>query len=510
MNASVSNPVKESAVATAAVDAGQKMPGPPVVAVASPVAEKEALAQGLLGCIQTALEAADWAHSTTQTVTQINRQLECLRVSLGWVVSGQLRIVAMSDGVVVEEGAAIPELNQAMLEAVHQGSLLALPQALPTAEKITLAHQALLKTQGLAGVMTVPLAFHGKIYGAITCERSAPSDVLYLSMRQESLKGHFSENEQKWLTAVAEGLAPLLNLQYMLHRPWYERINAWARQLLRRLQDPTERVLRGTSVALVVLLLYLLFWPAGNSISASAKLEGSVQRVLSAPLDGYLRNVHVRPGDVVKQGQILAELSDDDIQSSRLVIAAEINQHENAFAEAFARGDRGQVAMAQSKIVESKAQLELLDQQLARSRLTAPFDGVVIAGDLHQQLGAPVKRGDSLLTLAPGLDWRVILQVSESYVQDIKRGQTAHLRLAAMPGQVIPLAIERVTPIARNTGEGVRYEVEARPKGVGAGLAGLRPGLEGVARIDLPDQPLVWRWVTRSWNWLRMVWWVWF
>jgi hypothetical protein len=104
----------------------------------------------------------------------------------------------------------------------------------------------------------------------------------------------------------------------------------------------------------------------------------------------------------------------------------------------------------------------------------------------------------------------VIVQVSESHVQDIQRGQLAHLRLAAMPGQVIPLVIERVTPIARNMGEGVRYEVEAKPKGVGAGLSGLRPGLEGVAHIDLPDQPLVWRWVTRSWNWLRMVWWVWF
>jgi len=509
MNATVSSPVKTPVASTAMADAAQKTPDTVMVS-ADTSAHAQHLSQGLLGCIQTALEAPDWAHSTTQVVTQIGRQLECLRVSLGWVVSGQLRIVAMSDGVVVEEGAAIPELNQAMLEAVHQGTLLALPQELPSAEKITLAHQALLKTQGLAGVMTVPLAFQGKVYGAITCERSAPSEVLYLALRQDAPKGHFTVGEQNWLLSVAEGLAPLLNLQYMLHRPWYERVSTWGRQLFRRLQDPTERALRAAAVAAVLVLAYLLLWPAGNAISANAKLEGSVQRVLSAPLDGYLRNVHVRPGDVVKQGQVLAELSDDDLQSSRRGIEAEITQHENAFAEAFARGDRGQVAMAQSKIAESRAQLELLDQQLSRSRLTAPFDGVVIAGDLHQQLGAPVKRGDSLLTLAPGLDWRVILQVSESHVQDIQRGQLAHLRLAAMPGQVIPLVIERVTPIARNVGEGVRYEVEAKPKGVGAGLSGLRPGLEGVAHIDLPDQPLVWRWVTRSWNWLRMVWWVWF
>ena len=44
--------------------------------------------------------------------------------------------------------------------------------------------------------------------------------------------------------------------------------------------------------------------------AASARLEGAVQRVLSASEDGFLREVHVRPGDLVKAGQVLAELSD--------------------------------------------------------------------------------------------------------------------------------------------------------------------------------------------------------
>lgn len=467
------------------------------------------MSEALLSCIQTALESQDWVSSTTQVVTRISQQLGCLRVSLGWIVSGQLRLVAMSDGVVVEEGAAIAELNQAMLESVHQGSLLALPQETASAERITLAHQSLLKAQGLAGVMTVPLAFQGKVYGAITCERSAPSDILYLSLRQENLRTHFQAEEQTWLKSVAEGLSPLLHLQYMLHRPWYERLVSTGRYWIKRLKNPAERQVRAVAALVVALLVYLLAWPSSNTVPAVARLEGAVQRVLSASQDGFLQNVYVRPGDIVKQGQLLAELSDEDLQSSRRALQAEMAQHENAFAEAFARGDKAQLAMSQAKVAESKAQLDLLDQQVDRARLKAPFDGVVIAGDLHQQLGAPVKRGDALLTLAPGLDWRVILQVNEAHVHDISRGQSAHLRLAAMPGQLIPLSIERVTPIARSTGEGVRYEVEARPKGVGAGLTGLRPGLEGVARIDLPDKPVAWRWAERGWNWLRMAVWVW-
>lgn len=464
----------------------------------------------VLGCLRTALAARDWQGSAAEVVSEIGQRLKCLRVSIGWVVAGQLRIVALSDGVVLAEGQAIPELNQAMLEAVHQHTTLAWPQATRNAVRITLAHQNLFKVQGLGGVVSVPLAHRGRVIGVITCERSVMSDPLAVRVLEEVIRVAFEPQEIRWLEQLAEGLAPLLYLRYKLDRPWVERLRAGAIVLGYRLKDPAERRLRWSVLAVVWLLTVGLLWPVPYSVSATARLEGSVQRVLSAAQDGYLREVHVRPGDVVKAGQLLAELSDDELQSSRRARQADVAQQENAFAEAFARGDRAQAAQAQAKLAEAKAQLGLVEQQLSRVRLTAPFDGVVIQGDLRQQLGGPVKRGEALLTLAPGLDWRVILEVGESDVAQLERGQTATLRLAAMPGQPIALMLARVTPVARTTADGVRYEVEAWPAGKGAGLAGLRPGLEGVAKVDLPSRPLLTRWAVRAWNWLGMLTWSWF
>jgi multidrug resistance efflux pump len=464
----------------------------------------------VLSCLRTALAARDWQGSAAEVVSEIGQRLKCLRVSIGWVVAGQLRIVALSDGVVLAEGQAIPELNQAMLEAVHQHTTLAWPQATRNAVRITLAHQNLFKVQGLGGVVSVPLAHRGRVIGVITCERSVMSDPLAVRVLEEVVRVAFEPQEVRWLEQLAEGLAPLLYLRYKLDRPWVERLRAGAIVLGYRLKDPAERRLRWSVLAVVWLLTVGLLWPVPYSVSATARLEGSVQRVLSAAQDGYLREVHVRPGDVVKAGQLLAELSDDELQSSRRARQADVAQQENAFAEAFARGDRAQAAQAQAKLAEAKAQLGLVEQQLSRVRLTAPFDGVVIQGDLRQQLGGPVKRGEALLTLAPGLDWRVILEVGESDVAQLERGQTATLRLAAMPGQPIALVLARVTPVARTTADGVRYEVEAWPAGKGAGLAGLRPGLEGVAKVDLPSRPLLIRWVVRAWNWLGMLTWSWF
>jgi multidrug resistance efflux pump len=464
----------------------------------------------LLSCLRMALHASDWKAGSAEVVADIAHRLGCLRVSLGWVVAGQLRVVALSDGVVLEEGAAIPELQQAMLESLHQHAVLVWPSQVRQATQITLSHQSLFKAQGLAGVVSVPMAHRGRAVGVLTCERSVVSDPLRPNPGKRASREAFSADELRWLEQLAEGMAPLMVLRQRLDRSMSERARSAALVFWYRLADPTERRLRWSLVAAASGLAASLLWPLPYHVSATARLEGAVQRVMSAGQDGFLREVHVRAGDVVKAGQVLAELSDDELQNARRARLAEVTQQENAFAEAFAKGDRAQAASAQTKVSEAKAQLALVEQQLQRLRIVAPFDGVVIQGDLRQQLGAPVKRGETLLTLAPGLDWRVVLEVDESDVGELQSGQVAGLRLAAIPGQVISLVLDRVTPVAKPTADGVRYEVEATPTGAGAGLAGLRPGLQGVGQVQLPSRPLLTRWLDRAWRWVRLTTWTWF
>lgn len=475
-----------------------------VAAASDVLAEAQAVA-----CLHAFLAAKDWTAGAAALVTLLNQQLACHRVALGWVSGQALRLRVLSDGVLLEEGVALTELHQAMLESAHQQTMLSWPlppdQAPRSAQAITLAHQTLCRVQGLSGVVTVPLAQDGVVLGAITLERAAHIDRSRpMGLSAGGASNGFNEAELAWLTRLAALVAPALSLRYRLEQPWYERGRGWVESLRLRLADPRERALRWSVLAFFGIVSFGIGLPLPYQVTANARLEGAVQRVMSAPQDGYLREVHVSAGDVVKAGQVLAEMADDDLQNTRRARLAEANQHENAFAEAFARGDRAQAIMAQAKLSEAKAQLALVEQQIARLKITAPFDGVVIAGDLRQQLGAPLKRGESLLTLAPGLDWRVVLEVDERDIASLNTGQMARLRLAAMPDQPIGLMLNRVTPVAKTTPSGVLYEIEAVPTGAGAGARGLRPGLQGVARIDMPARPLLWRMADRAWQWIRM------
>jgi hypothetical protein len=95
--------------------------------------------------------------------------------------------------------------------------------------------------------------------------------------------------------------------------------------------------------------------------------------------------------------------------------------------------------------------------------------------------------------------------VPEDQIADVQIGQTGKLATASFPGVRIPFIVERIEPIARLDGERnvfkVRVQLAERP-------AWMRPGMEGLARIDAGKKPLGIIWTRRLVNWVRMKLWI--
>ena len=108
---------------------------------------------------------------------------------------------------------------------------------------------------------------------------------------------------------------------------------------------------------------------------------------------------------------------------------------------------------ARTQIEESEAQIGLLDALIARARLSAPFGGVVVAGDLSRSIGGTVRRGDLLFQVAPLDAYRVVLSVDESQIADVRLGQRGSLLTTSLPTEPLALEIEQITPVAE-AGEG--------------------------------------------------------
>jgi multidrug efflux pump subunit AcrA (membrane-fusion protein) len=149
----------------------------------------------------------------------------------------------------------------------------------------------------------------------------------------------------------------------------------------------------------------------------------------------------------------------------------------------------------------------LLEEQLSRIAVTAPFDGVVVAGDLSQSLGAPVERGDILFEVAPLDSYRVILEVDERDIGPVSRDQTGTLALTGMPEDKLEIRVDKITPIS--TAEDGRNYFRVEASLVGETPAILRPGMEGVGKISVGQRKLIWIWTHKIVYWIRMFSWSW-
>ncbi len=158
------------------------------------------------------------------------------------------------------------------------------------------------------------------------------------------------------------------------------------------------------------------------------------------------------------------------------------------------------------RVAEAQAQLALIDEQLARGRITAPFDAMVIDGDLSRSIGAPVRQGDKLLTLATTDAFRVIADIDEVDIGRVAVGQGGELALSSLPWDRHPIVVERIAPLARAVDGRNIFEVEAR---LLQPPAELRPGLLGRAELVVGQRPPLWVWTGQALDRIRLAWWKW-
>jgi multidrug efflux pump subunit AcrA (membrane-fusion protein) len=174
------------------------------------------------------------------------------------------------------------------------------------------------------------------------------------------------------------------------------------------------------------------------------------------------------------------------------------------YREAMAKRDLVQIQVLNSQMGQVAAQITLTTEQLQRTRIQAPFAGVIIEGDLSQALSAPVERGASLFKIAPLDGYRVILKIHERNISYIQTAQLGNLKLSSLPEQKFPLRVEKITHVASIDADSNIFRVEASlvdmPKL-------LRPGMEGVAKIDAGQRPFLWIWTHELIDWLSL--WVW-
>ena len=448
----------------------------------------------VLELIVTCLEHDRFQESATEVATQLARILGCERVAIGFLRGKHSQVRALSNSATFSgKGNLIRSIEAAMDEAIDQHATVVFPTPVEGTLQMTRAHEELAKQQDDGSVCTIPLTEGERLLGAMVFERSVDEP--------------FGERTVRLCEHAASLLGPLLDVRRKDDRWLMVKAADSGRAQLNKLYGPRHAGFKLGTYSAALLLLFLIFAEGDYRVTADARLEGTIQRVVAAPLAGYVVDANVRAGDIVKAGDTLFSLDDRDLRLERLKWTSQKLQSSREYSEAVAEHNRAKARILSAQIEQAEAEIALLDEELERTRVTAPFDSFVVSGDLSQSIGSPVERGDVMFELAPLNSYRVILKVDERDIDDVTVNQIGQLALTSAPEEVLPITVEKITPIS-TAEEGKNYfRVEALMEGDIPPM--LRPGMEGVGKINIEQRKLIWIWTHKITHWIRMFFWSW-
>lgn len=288
-----------------------------------------------------------------------------------------------------------------------------------------------------------------------------------------------------------EYVAPLLG-------PAFQTILSVGRQHLQKSGEISTWKKKKLFTALFFAALAILcFVPKTFYLHPDCQLKPVHIRYVSARFDGILKQVFVEPGDRVKQGTVLALLDGREIElelhSLEADIAKALKMRDNYLAA-------GEIAPAQIARLEAdrlRERSRLLSERKQQLELQSPLDGIVLSGDLKQNVGGPVGRGQLLFEIAPLETIVAELAVADEDISYVKNGMNVSVQFDAFPGRTWQGTVERIAPQSEIiSGENVFPVIMTLENNGGA----LQPGMQGMAAIDCGQRSIVWIYFHKPWH----------
>lgn len=451
-------------------------------------------ARSVLDMVAIVAPRPDFRDACRVFADALSQDLGAQRVSIGFAHKTTHRVIAIAQSANFDRAMKLGRvIEETMDEAADQDSAL-LVSSTETDETVNAAAlQRLAREGGAKSVLTIPLPSEGGTIGGITLERM--NDTPY------------SQDDIYLADALAAAITPLLLDKRERSRSLFSHIGQRMKSFFGWLVGPRALVWKIAFLVLISAIVASILFKTEHRISADSTVEGEIRRVVTAPTDGFVRAALVRAGAIVKEGDVLAELDDSDLQLDRLRLAAQRQQHLLELNRAQGERDLAGTNILRAQLAQDDAEITLVLDMLRRSQIEAPFDGVVVAGDLSQSVGQPVTRGDTLFELAPLDTYRIISLVPEGDIELLKSGTKGQLLLSALPETTFDYVIDTVTPIAR-ADEGINgFEVI----GILEDPTGrIRPRMEGVARLSVGTRSYASIWTRSLVQWARIkLWAVW-
>ncbi|MFC1534947.1 efflux RND transporter periplasmic adaptor subunit [Thermodesulfobacteriota bacterium] len=422
---------------------------------------------------------------------ELSSRYRCDRVSLGWLKGAYVRLQAISHMERFEKKMdAVQTLEATMEEAFDQDEEILWPRP-EGSLTVVREHEAFSREQGSGNIVSLPIRLDDNPIGVVTCERS---------------KDSFSEEEVRGLRIFCDQSARRLGDLKRTDRWFGARMAASIKEALSSLLGVEHTFAKLLGLLICVALAFMIFGKLNYRVEATFVLKTDDVAYLPAPFDGYIYEVHVKVGDLVKEMEPLLLLDTRELLLEESTAIANQNRYSREAEKARAQNALADMKIALALEAQAKARLKLVRYHINHAQMKAPFSGIVVEGDLDELLGAPVRKGDVLFKVARIEKMYAELKVDERDIHELTEEATGEIALVSRPGQKFPINVERIDPVAITEEEGNIFLIRALFTDKVADW--WRPGMSGIAKVNVGKRNILWIITHRTIDFLRIfLWW---
>ena len=242
---------------------------------------------------------------------------------------------------------------------------------------------------------------------------------------------------------------------------------------------------RTLAIAAVVVALAGLI-PVRLSALAPAEITPVRPFPVTSPIEGVVREIVVKPNQIVKADEVLVELDDTALRNrlelaSRALDIARADLQRATFKSFTDEASRFELQVLHARVQEKMAEVTFLTELLGRSKLLAPQGGVAIFSSPEDWRGRPVQVGERVMVIADPSLIDVTIYLPPDDAVELEAGAPVNLLLHVDPLSPLEARIERSSYEATLAPDGaLAYVIRAQ---LLPGQRLPRIGLRGTAKI---------------------------
>src|ERR1700751_4775712 len=269
--------------------------------------------------------------------------------------------------------------------------------------------------------------------------------------------------------------------------------------------EKRRRTLLLVAACAVVIFFAAVPWPLRVEGDAVVAPVHSAQ--LQPEIEGVISKVYVREGDRVVRGQVLAELADWDARTKLAQAQAKYQATLLQVNRALALNNDTEAGVQRVQADYWKSEVERSQEELDRTRLRSPIDGVVTTPHVENTTGRRLQFGDSLAEVVDTSRAIVDVAIDDDDASLLRVGEPASVKLNSFPTRVFHGDVIIVSPKGILQGESrVFFARVAVPNPDGA----IRAGMEGRSKVRTGWYPAGYAFFRRPLLWLYSRIWTWF